>query len=65
MKVFVAGSPPIVQYLGVEGVVDAMKGGFSGQKLLGVFAISLLMNTAFAPVFMTIHKITDTHTVNS
>jgi hypothetical protein len=65
MKVFAAGSPPVVQYLGVEGVVDAMKGGFSGQKLLGAFAISLLMNTAFAPVFMTIHKITDTHIVNN
>ena len=65
MKVFAAGSPPIVQYLGVEGVVEAMKGSFSGQKLLGAFAISLLMNTAFAPVFMTIHKITDTHIVNN
>ena len=65
MKVFAAGSPAIVQYLGVDGVVDAMKGGFSVQKLLGAFAISLLMNTAFAPVFMTIHKITDAHIVNN
>ncbi len=65
MKVFAAGSPAIVQYLGVEGAVEAMKGGFSVQKLLGAFAISLLMNTSFAPVFMTIHKITDTHIVNN
>jgi len=65
MKVFAAGSPAIVQYLGVDGVVDAMKGGFSVQKLLGAFTISLLMNTSFAPVFMTIHKVTDAHIVNN
>ena len=64
MKVFATGAPVIVQYLGVEGAVEAMKGDFSVQKLSGAFAISLLMNTAFAPVFMTIHKITDTHIVN-
>ena len=65
MKVFAAGSPQIVQYLGVDGVIEAMSGGFSVQKLLGAFTISLLLNTSFAPVFMTIHKITDTHIVNN
>ena len=65
MKVFSTGAPYIVQYLGVDGVVEAMKGGFTIQKLLGAFAISLLMNTSFAPVFMTIHKITDTHIINN
>jgi len=65
MKVFAAGSPAIVQYLGVDGTVEAMKGGFTIEKLLGAFSISLLMNTAFAPVFMTIHKITDTHILNN
>lgn len=34
---------------------------FSGLQLLTAFTISLTMNTFFAPVFMTIHKITDTH----
>jgi hypothetical protein len=65
MKVFSTGAPYIVQYLGVDGVVEAMKGSFTLQKLLGAFAISLLMNTSFAPVFMTIHKITDTHIINN
>jgi hypothetical protein len=64
LKVYAAGVPVIVQSLGVEGVVEAMKGGFSGQKLLGAFGISLLINTSFAPVFMTLHKITDTHILN-
>lgn len=65
MKVFASGAPQIVQYLGVEGAVEAMKSPFSWQKLLGAFSISLLMNTSFAPVFMTIHKITDTHILNN
>lgn len=65
MKVFSTGAPHIVQYLGVEGAIDAMKSSFSWQKLLGAFSISLLMNTSFAPVFMTIHKITDTHILNN
>lgn len=40
---------------------SAMAGGFSGMKLLGAFLISLALNTSFAPVFMVLHKITDTH----
>lgn len=61
MKVFSAGAPRMVESLGIQGVVDAMSGPFSGEKLLGAFSISVLMNTFFAPVFMTFHKITDTH----
>lgn len=34
---------------------------FSGIQLLTAFTVSVTMNTFFAPVFMTIHKITDTH----
>lgn len=65
MKVFSTGAPHIVQYLGVEGAVEAMKSSFGWQKLLGAFSISVLMNTSFAPVFMTVHKITDTHILNN
>ena len=65
MKVFGAGAPAIVQYLGVDGAVEAMKGAFCWQKLLGAFGISLLLNTSFAPVFMTVHKITDAHILNN
>lgn len=61
MKVFSTGAPLMVESLGIQGVVDAMPGSFSGEKLLGAFSISVLMNTFFAPVFMTFHKITDTH----
>jgi hypothetical protein len=34
---------------------------FSLKQLLAAFAVSITMNTFFAPVFMTVHKITDTH----
>ena len=65
MKTFSVGAPTVVEYLGVDGAVAAMVGGFTWQKLAGAFAISLLMNTSFAPVFMTIHKVTDAHILNN
>ncbi|MFR9650684.1 MAG: hypothetical protein SNG35_01495 [Rikenellaceae bacterium] len=64
MKIFAAGTPMVVETLGIDGVVAAMKQpGFSPEKLLGGFSISLMLNTIFAPVFMTMHKITDAHIV--
>ena len=64
MKTFSTGAPKLVESLGVSGVTDAMKGEFSWLKVLGAFSISVTMNTIFAPVFMTVLKITDTHILN-
>lgn len=64
MKIFSVGAPALVESFGVDGVVEAMKGGFSLNKLLGAFAISFTMNTIFAPIFMTFHKITDAHIIS-
>jgi len=61
MKVFAAGVPMVVEKIGVDGLTIAMSQTFSAEKLLGAFCISVMMNTCFAPVFMTLHKITDTH----
>jgi len=62
MKVFAAGTPLVVEKIGAGGLAAAMTDpSFSALKLLGAFCISVMMNTSFAPVFMTIHKITDTH----
>lgn len=61
MKVFATGVPVVVEKIGVPGLVAAMGGSFSGWKLFGAFCISTMMNTSFAPVFMTVHKVTDTH----
>lgn len=63
MKTFANGAPVMVDTLGADGVAAAMKGGFSATKLLGAFSISVMMNTIFAPVFMTLHRITDAHIV--
>lgn len=65
MKIFGAGAPRFAEYLGINGVVDAMGGDFSGLKFVGAFLISLAMNTSFGPVFMTLHKVTDTHILNT
>lgn len=68
MRIFGAGAPRLADYIfsmdADSGIAAAMKGDFSSLKLLGAFCISLMMNTAFAPVFMTLHKITDTHIMN-
>jgi len=61
MKLYAVGAPHFMEGLGISGVVTAMSGGLSWLKLLGAFSISLWMNTTFAPVFMTCHKITDAH----
>ena len=42
-----------------------MKGELTPLKFIGALLISLTMNTTFAPVFMTLHKITDTHILNN
>jgi len=61
MKVFAIGVPAVVDKIGADGLALAMGESFSAYKLLGAFCISVVMNTSFAPVFMTLHKITDTH----
>ncbi|MCM1531407.1 MAG: hypothetical protein NC048_02935 [Bacteroides sp.] len=66
MRIFGAGAPLLADYVfnAEGGIVAAMAGGISFYKFVGAFFISLLQNTAFAPVFMTLHKITDTHIMN-
>ncbi len=61
MKIFSTGTPVVLEGFGVKGVVAAMTGGFTLKKLIGAFFISTLMNTLFAPVFMTLHKISDSN----
>lgn len=61
MKTFAIGVPYLVESYGVDGVVAAMGEPLSWLRLLGAFSISVMMNTVFAPVFMTVHKVTDAH----
>jgi len=69
--VFAVGTPVMLEKLfGVSDAVNSMKAGsiidatnigIGGVRVLTAFVISALMNLIFAPVFMTLHKITDTH----
>ncbi|MCB2195486.1 MAG: Mpv17/PMP22 family protein [Bacteroidetes bacterium] len=63
--IFATGTPKFLAYLGFTDAVEAMKGSFSGIKLLVAFSISATMNLIYAPVMMTLHKITDTHIINN
>lgn len=66
MRIFGQGAPVLADYIfNADGaIVRSMGEPLSWNKFLGAFFISLLQNTAFAPVFMTLHKITDTHIMN-
>lgn len=65
MGVFRSGIPAFLGRFDLfSGIETAMSESFSGMKLTGAFFISVMMNTSFAPVFMTLHKITDTHILN-
>ncbi len=65
---FVIFSKGIPEFLAAIELTDApaiMKGDLSWVKLLVAFSISAAMNLIYAPVMMTLHKITDTHIVKN
>ena len=62
MIIFSKGVPQFMEYMGMANAAAIINGEFCFDKLWIAFAISVAMNTIFAPVFMTFHKITDTHT---
>lgn len=67
--IFATGAPNVLSVLGFQfptpNPSDILSQNFfetfSGLQLLTAFTVSVTMNTFFAPVFMTFHKITDTH----
>ncbi len=61
MKIFSTGVPVMLESFGLNGCVAAMAGGFTLKKFIGALFISTFMNSLFAPVFMTLHKISDTN----
>ncbi len=62
---FSSGTVSFLTYMGMENAGVALKGGFSAEKLFVAFSISVLLNSIYAPVMMTFHKITDTHILNT
>lgn len=62
MTIFSAGTPIFLEKLGMTDATAIFKSElFSWQKVLVALSVSVAMNTIFAPVFMTFHKITDAH----
>ncbi|HIW98499.1 MAG TPA: hypothetical protein H9866_08465 [Candidatus Tidjanibacter gallistercoris] len=63
MTVFSSGVPVLLASLGMHDAPAVMSLPLSGRKVLVAGCISVAMNTIFAPVFMTLHKVTDTHII--
>jgi len=61
--IFSTGTPALLEYLGLEGATKALSSPFGATKLAVAFFTSAAMNLIFAPVFMTFHKVTDTHII--
>jgi len=59
--IFAVGTPAFLAYMGMSDAPMLMKQGFSMDKLIVAFSISAAMNLIYAPVMMTLHKITDMH----
>ena len=63
--VFSTGVPAFMGYMGMDNPSGVMAGSLTFEKVLLAFSVSVVMNSIFAPVFMTLHKITDTHIMNN
>ena len=61
MIVFSKGVPQFMEYMGMADASAIINSDYCLDKLWIALAVSVAMNTIFAPVFMTFHKITDTH----
>ena len=59
--VFSTGVPAFAVYLGMDHAREVFAGPMSWGKVGLAFAVSVTMNSLFGTVFMTFHKITDTH----
>ena len=58
---FIGGVISLASTFGVSNPSAIMAGPVGISKILLAFSISVAMNTIFAPVFMTFHKVTDMH----
>ena len=64
-KIFAACAPAFLKTLGIAGAAESLGGPMSGLRVLTAFTISITINLIYAPVMMTLHKITDTHIIKN
>lgn len=62
---FATGVPVFLAYMGIENAPVVMKESLSLSKVFVAFSISAAMNIIYAPIMMTLHKVTDTHIANN
>lgn len=62
--IFAKGTPIFMEYMGLKNSIEAMTGELDHTKIFVAFCISSALNLIFAPVMMTLHKITDAHIEN-
>jgi hypothetical protein len=63
--IFAIGTPSFLESVGFENIKQIMSESISLEKTGITFSISIAMNLVYAPVMMTLHKITDTHIINN
>jgi hypothetical protein len=63
--IFASGTPVFLEKTGMENASLIITGDISFKKLVVAFSISVAINIFYAPVLMTVHKITDIHIVNT
>ncbi|WP_430809784.1 MULTISPECIES: hypothetical protein [unclassified Carboxylicivirga] len=61
--VFAAGVPVFLYKMGLESAREVMSQPFTMTKLYVALSISVAMNLIYAPLMMTLHRITDTHII--
>lgn len=63
--IFASGVPLFLEKMGLNGAVAVMRQPLSFDKMLVAFSISVAMNLVYAPVMMTMHRITDIHILDN
>lgn len=61
--IFAAGTPVLLEKMGMEDAGLLLHSGLSWRKVLVSFSIATALNLFYAPVMMTFHKITDIHII--
>ncbi len=64
-KIFATGGISFLRSLGIEGAAEALNGPWGWKRVFTAFTISATLNLIYAPVLMTLHKITDIHIDNT
>jgi len=63
--VFASGTPSFMEYMGMQHAKAIFAGNLTISRILVAFSISAAMNLIYAPLMMTLHKVTDTHILTS